>query len=147
MARPDDIIEHFIDEDEATENYPAYKHEWDITWKPIKRWTFDQYGSSDGSWGSEGTITLWESDEGNYRLITETWKGTFMLYTYVDQWGTYYYSEGDLYIASEEGTRSFWIAYLEALKMFSDAAEFKMEEPASETYGETWREKQKREEK
>ena len=66
-----------------------------------------------------------------------------MLYTYVDQWGTYYHSKGELYIASEAGTRSFWIAYLDALKMFSDAAEFTMKEPDSEVYGKTWRESRK----
>ena len=134
MAKPENIVEHHVDEDED------YKHEWDITWTPIRRWTFDQFGSDDGSWSSDGTITLWESDDYNYRLIIKTWRGEYVHSTYRDQWGTYYYGEGEFYIASEEGTRSFWIAYLEALKVFSDAAEFRMAEPDREIYDQTWRE-------
>ena len=135
--RPENIVEHFVDEWEGDPAYPdlePYKHEWDITWTPIERWTFDQYGSKDDSWRSDGTITLWESDDYNYRLIIETWKGTFTLSTYVDQWGTYYFGEGDFYIASEEGTRSFWIAYIDALQKFAKLGEFEMTEPTHEVF-------------
>lgn len=117
------------------------EHRWKVTWKPIKQWTFDQYGSEDGSWRSPGTITLWQNDL-NYdcRLVVKGYRTDFTISTDIDQWGTYYASEGRLYVASEEGTRSFWIAWIEAQQMLADAAEFKMKEPDSERFNKTTRE-------
>lgn len=142
MPRPDTITVEVKDETSGEVEY-TYKYE------PIAQWTYDHYvgvrraeelglwksnTDPNRTWAVEGTITIYDSDMDYARLVVESDNVKWTLEAYIDQWGTYYSTEGTLYVASEEGRRGFWNALIEAQREFTAITEFKMKDAKHETF-------------
>jgi hypothetical protein len=156
VTRPDDIVIMYMEDENGLPWTGEGKPDFVLTWryKPIKRWTFDQYvgveraqelgiwksnDDPDRKWDIRDSITLYQDNDasfGDCMLVVKVDDKEMIISTYVDQWGTYYTFKGheDLVIACEEGRMGFWKGYIEALEELRKRTEFKMADPIVEDF-------------